>query len=393
MDYQAANEFMAKRLTMLTNKDSREIADSIPPKVRAQCFFSARVAKWRIAKKLKEGADAVARGELSVDEARVHLQRWMDANRIGDKTSTRIGNISSTGRLNLILTQNAKMAAAVGRYQVSRDPDIEERWPCWRYIAGPNPRPAHAVHDGKVYRKSDPFWATHYPPWDFNCNCDVEDSDAPPQTAPRDDGKPPESGYQFSPADAFGTYDLSSITDPETRFRTREGMEIELGDRLVREGLTLRVSGRRYDTWEDKKLSSAKTWDAAPSPEKIAPEEARKKLEKGAKIRTPDNSIVTLDREVMRHWKIDGGKLTADINSRLRSYHYAVETLRAADERWDQETQRRYLKIFRKPGGGMEGCMVVVTNDGTCRTYFLPSVTQVNRARNGISFEAFGKKE
>ena len=58
----------------------------------------------------------------------------------------------------------------MGRYQVSRDPDIEERWPCRRYIAGHTPRGVHKALDGKVIRKDDPFWHSHYPPWDFNCN-------------------------------------------------------------------------------------------------------------------------------------------------------------------------------------------------------------------------------
>ena len=94
--------------------------------------------------------------------------------------------MAKTARLNLILDQNARMAAAVGRWQVAMDKDVMERFPYWRYIAGPNPRDSHKVLDGLILRKDDPFWASHFPPWEFNCNCDLEEVDE-----------------EFNPADAF----------------------------------------------------------------------------------------------------------------------------------------------------------------------------------------------
>ena len=181
---------------------AKQSAD-IPAKVRAQMFFSASVADARVLEKIREVTRAYFRGELGLAEARKRFAQWIDARGIGDPRDRRMSNIASAARIDLILSQQAKMGAAVGRYQVSRDPDIEERYPCWRYIAGHNPRPEHAALNGKVFRKDDPFWATHYPPWDFNCNCDVEDCDEPAQTPPKYDGKPPASGFSFDPAHAF----------------------------------------------------------------------------------------------------------------------------------------------------------------------------------------------
>ncbi len=230
MTYDDANTFLRERLSLPTTLKSRGISEALPPKIRAHCFFSARVAEARVLEKLRSVSDAYSSGELGLTEARKLLQKWLDKNKIGDPADGRISNLSSTMRLDLILRQNAAMAAAVGRYQVSRDPDVEERWPSWRYITGPNPRGSHAVLDGKVFLKSDPFWKSHYPPWDFNCNCDVEDSDEPPQTAPKHDGGAPESGYQFDPADAFGNFDLSSVNDPELRQRITDQMHEKYGD-------------------------------------------------------------------------------------------------------------------------------------------------------------------
>lgn len=229
MKYDAANEFLKKRLTLPTELRSKGISDALPPAVRAHCFFSARVAEARVLQQIRKVSDAFSRGDLGLSEARTQLQKWLDNKGIGDPSSAAITNISSTMRLNLILRQNAAMAAAVGRYQVSRDPDIEERWPSWKYITGSNPRPEHAALNGKIFLKSDPFWKTHYPPWDFGCNCDVEDSDEKPQKVPPHDDRAPASGFQFDPAEPFREFDMSSIEDERLRKRIEDQMRKKFG--------------------------------------------------------------------------------------------------------------------------------------------------------------------
>ena len=243
MKYDQANKWMDSRLNLLTNKNSRQIAADIPAKIRAQMFFSASVADARVLEKIREVTRAYFRGELGLAEARKRFAQWIDARGIGDPRDRRMSNIASAARIDLILSQQAKMGAAVGRYQVSRDPDIEERYPCWRYIAGHNPRPEHAALDGKVFRKDDPFWATHYPPWDFNCNCDVEDCDEPAQTPPKYDGQPPASGFQFDPAHAFEEFDYDAIKDAELRAKTRAGVE----KILSQTGQTSHISASQND--------------------------------------------------------------------------------------------------------------------------------------------------
>lgn len=280
------------------------------------------------------------------------------------------------------------MAAAVGRYQVSMDPEIKERWPCWRYIGSTalNPRDSHARFAGKVFRKDDPIWHKIYPPSDFNCQCDVEDCDDPADEAPKK-VDPAESGFEFDPAHAFEMVDFSSVKSPESRGNIREAAEIVFGDQVSFKGNMAMLTQKPYKTFADEGLPSAKEWDAAPSPSRIDPEEARKKLKTGFDVVAGDGRKVTMDQAVLDHWIVEEKKLESDVNSRLSCLEYAVETLKHPIERWDQEKQCRYLKIFKRESGKIEGCMVVITNDGKCRTYFLPSVNQVNKARSGINFE------
>ena len=260
MKYDAANEFLKKRLTLPTELRSKGISDALPPAVRAHCFFSARVAEARVLQQIRKVSDAFSRGDLGLSEARTQLQKWLDNKGIGDPSSAAITNISGSMRLNLILRQNAAMAAAVGRYQVSRDPDIEERWPSWKYITGSNPRPEHAALNGKIFLKSDPFWKTHYPPWDFNCNCDVEDSDEEPQKAPPHDDRAPASGFQFDPAEPFREFDMSSIEDERLRKRVVEKMRKKFGkiDKPEKKEKAEKLSPEEHKAHRREQLARAK---------------------------------------------------------------------------------------------------------------------------------------
>lgn len=217
--YDAVDKYLASRLTMPTALSSRGIGETIPPAIRAQAFFSAEVEAARTLAELREFVTAYSRGEINRAEARTRLKEYLG----GGNDGSDLKDLGSSRRLNLILDQNSRMAQAVGQYQVSHDPAILERWPYYRYITGPNPRPEHAALDNLVLPKDDPFWQTHTPPWDFNCNCQLEDCDAAEAeslggVAARAPEIPAaESGFRFDPADAFGVCDLGRV--PEVRDR------------------------------------------------------------------------------------------------------------------------------------------------------------------------------
>lgn len=217
-------DWIRRRKNLATGLGSREISEKMDAKIRAQSFFSARVEEGHILDKLREVSDAFTLGEIGQAEARTQLKRFLVS--LGyDPQQGGLSNLASTGRLNLILEQNARMAYAVGRWQEGMDPDIKERFPCWRYVGTTSmtPRDSHARYVGHVYSKDDPIWHTIFPPSDFNCKCSVEDCDAPAEPAPKE-VRPAESGFSFDPAHAFEEFDLGCVKDDSARTKVHDDL-------------------------------------------------------------------------------------------------------------------------------------------------------------------------
>ena len=139
MNYEEADAFIKARVSKSTSLSSHGISRSVPPKIRAHCFYAARVADDRILEKYREVSDAFSTGKMTQSEARHALRSSMKAAGQDDGSAS-IKNLASTARIDLVLTQNKRMAVAVGKYARDRDPVVEERFPCWKYHCGRNPR-------------------------------------------------------------------------------------------------------------------------------------------------------------------------------------------------------------------------------------------------------------
>lgn len=265
MNYAAATTWLKSRSNLPTVMGSAELGVELDAAVKARSFFSAKVAEAHILDKLRDVSDRFSAGTIDRASARAELKTWLSgqgyrANDVAavppdgvkfkdwDRNNA-ITNLASTARLDLILEQNARMAAAVGQYQVGMDPDIAERWPNWRYITGPNPRHEHAKLNGFVAKKSDPVWSKIFPPWAFRCNCSVEncdDEEAAQYGGVKEsvNGKidnngfvdvsgPSADGFTFNPANAYNSIDTSIIANPELRQAAVQQMKAEFGELLL----------------------------------------------------------------------------------------------------------------------------------------------------------------
>ena len=251
--FDAANRWLAARVNVPTNMSAAELALSknFQASVKAHAFFSAKVAEARVLEMIRNVSDAYSGGVLGLAEARTKIKRYLGgADDVANlatppagispeawKAAKGIQNISSTARINLIMRQNAAMAHAVGQREVSMDPDIMTRWPYFTYgaVGDDNTRETHSQLNGVTLPKTDPFWHTHTPPWDYACRCWIEDTDGPEAKAAgginkavvrkNADGsetvsidvkgglsiEAPRSGYVFDIRSAFETQDMSRI--------------------------------------------------------------------------------------------------------------------------------------------------------------------------------------
>ena len=228
--YTGAADWLSKRVNLTTIMGSKELAAEWTEKARAQAFFSARVAEGHILDRLRKVSDAFSRGEIGQAEARTELKKFLLREGYDPKQAG-LRNLASTARLNLILEQNARMAAAVGQYQAGMDPDMLEAFPYWRDISRNDEmvRDDHARYNGKVYSKLDPIWRRIFPPRDFRCRCRIEqlEEEEARSVGISVGGKLPplpESGFAFDPAHAFEEFDFSSISDPDFRGRVEQQM-------------------------------------------------------------------------------------------------------------------------------------------------------------------------
>lgn len=174
---QARREWLAGRVPVPSARSSAEWAQ-VPAHLRAHAFFSARVAEKRILERIKSVSDRFSRNEIDFGTAQAEISRFLVSEGY-DAENPAISNLASTARINLILRQNAAMAAAVGRYSADMEPESLERWPFWKYHArgDDRTRSSHAAYDGKIYRKTDPIWKWIFPPSDWGCHCWVEEVD------------------------------------------------------------------------------------------------------------------------------------------------------------------------------------------------------------------------
>lgn len=239
--FSAASRWLRERATLPLGLTSEQIANQIPANIRMRSFFSATVTKAGMLEAFRGEVEDLLNGTTTLAYARERLMQQAEANGYetpgaGEKGDRDVTKIGSTSRIELILNQNVRMAQAIGSREVSENPAVMEAFPNYRYHAHTD---RHARFDGLVLPKTDPFWQTHYPPWEFNCQCLVTDEPGAPNARTEkiqthDDGAQSvtlatpsgtvevprnDSGFVFQsdPRELWGRMDAPNIADEDLR--------------------------------------------------------------------------------------------------------------------------------------------------------------------------------
>ena len=177
----------------------------LPDQLKQRAFTVAGIEQTDVLRRLRDIVSTLPEGS-SWDEAKKEL---------ADKISPFIGSgdakadaKAAKARADFMLRTHGFQAYAVSRHQ--QQMSVAKDFPYWKYetVGDSRVRPGHAALDGKVLRADDPWWKTHYPPWDWGCRCivvalDEEDAEEIGVSEHYEMPTPERSdSYSFDPSDA-----------------------------------------------------------------------------------------------------------------------------------------------------------------------------------------------
>lgn len=88
-----------------------------------------------------------------------------------EEAAVRKGQLMNRARF--LLRHHGTQAYAVAAFK-----DLDETrdvFPYWKYltVGDEHVRDSHKALEGKILPHDDPFWQTHFPPWEYGCRCQV----------------------------------------------------------------------------------------------------------------------------------------------------------------------------------------------------------------------------
>lgn len=234
---------------------------ALPDQLKQRAFTVAGIEQLDVLRKIRDAIAKLPEG-ASWDEAKKD---------VAEKISPFIGSgnakvdvSAAKARAEFMLRTHGFQAYAVARHQ--QQMETAQDFPYWRYetVGDNRVRAGHAALDGKVLRSDDPWWKTHYPPWDWGCRCivvalDEDDIEEMGLKVSKHEEMPiPERSETFSFDPTNVAIDIDSLA--ESYKDANKGADWKLFAAKCRQA-TVQANGREPETmWElmlDNKMQKA----------------------------------------------------------------------------------------------------------------------------------------
>lgn len=153
----------------------RKVFDRLLPDLRARGFTVTGIESATVRQRIRDRIAELPRGasweELRAEIVEDAIPYFVDPSKDPEKQFEQ--EAAAERRAELLLRVHGFQAYQAVQYQVMRE--TADALPYWQYLTMGDDavRPEHAALNGLVLPADSPFWDTHYPPWDWNCRCQV----------------------------------------------------------------------------------------------------------------------------------------------------------------------------------------------------------------------------
>lgn len=147
---------------------TREQFDRLLPDLRARAVTVTGLEGVHTIERIRNEIATLTRGQrddgspVVWDEAKREVAAILEESTFSPEAAAR--------RAEVLLRTHTNAAYEDASYrEIMAEPDVTHI----QYITleDDRVRPAHAALNGLVLPKDDPFWLTHFPPWDYGCRC------------------------------------------------------------------------------------------------------------------------------------------------------------------------------------------------------------------------------
>jgi SPP1 gp7 family putative phage head morphogenesis protein len=148
---------------IIANKPAlpKHVFDALLPELKARAFTVTGIEDADVLQRVRDAIAEVPRG-LRWDDAKANISAELDP-WLGDNADSRAELLLRTQTFTAFQTQTWRQAQA----------DDDTTHLQYMTMEDDRVRDTHAALDGLVLPKDDEFWNRHYPPWEWNCRCQV----------------------------------------------------------------------------------------------------------------------------------------------------------------------------------------------------------------------------
>lgn len=139
---------------------TRQVFDQLLPELRGRAFTITGVEGANVQQRVRDAIAGVATGD-TWESARQEIAAQMEPY---------LGEEGAGTRAELLLRTHAFQAFQAAQWRVAQE-DLDTTHLQYLTMEDDHVRDSHAALNGIVLPKDDPFWAKHFPPWDWGCRC------------------------------------------------------------------------------------------------------------------------------------------------------------------------------------------------------------------------------